>query len=164
MLPRSNSQVFDAGAWLDSDGVLQGWCWCDLRPTERLVMEIIVDADLISTIVASRFREDLLRRNVGDGYHGFMVTLTNVLANFANGCLLAVRERSSGQIVWRQIIGGFDLPASVSDRISSLALLSNSLSQSRLFRRNHADGPWTRFTTELGQLGRELKRRSRPGS
>jgi len=157
----SHREVFDAGASLDADGVLHGWCWCNRRPYERLVVQVVLNDRITSTIMASRFREDLLGRRVGDGYHGFVVALTNELAKFGGGCLLSVLERSSGQIFWRQFVGEFGLPAGLADRMLTMTLLSQAMSQSPVLRRSQAVSPLATLPYELGQLGRHLKRRSR---
>jgi len=54
-----SNEIIDGDAELGDDGVLQGWCWNVQKPDERQVVEVLIDDRIVSTSVASRFREDL---------------------------------------------------------------------------------------------------------
>lgn len=155
--------VVSGEAILDADGFLHGWCWCAGRPLDRRVVEIILNDRLASATVASRYRDDLRERNIGDGYHGFAVALTSSLTLADPGCVISIRDRASGQIFWRETQGEFGLPKSLPDRIETLASLCMSVSQSRELRQGQEARPALRFAARLGQLGRYLNRPSNPG-
>jgi hypothetical protein len=154
--------VVSGEATIDTDGFLHGWCWCDAMPLERRVVEIMMNDRLVSAIVASRFRDDLRARNIGDGYNGFAVALTSSLTQAGQGCVLSVRDRASGEIFWRKTLGEFGLPDGLSNRIEDLALACKTISESPELHPGHATAPALRFAARLGQLGRYLDRPSKP--
>src|SRR5476651_579818 len=100
-----SSVKLDGEVQLGADGVMQGWCWNPKTPAERLVLEIVIDEKIVSTIVASRFREDLRERNIGDGYYGFIATITKSLLDEGDSFVVSARERASGCCFWRQVRG-----------------------------------------------------------
>jgi hypothetical protein len=161
----SDSLIVVSGeASLDTDGLLHGWCWCTARPGERRVVEIMINDRVASAIVASRFRDDLRERNIGDGYHGFAVALTNSLTLADPGCVLSLRDRASGEIFWRETRGERGLPEGLPDRIANLAALCRTISQSRELSQAKAPGPALKFAARLGHLGRYLERPSKRGN
>ena len=54
---------------------VSGWAWDPENPDERLVVSIEVEGAEVATVVADRFRPDLLATGKGDGAHGFNVEL-----------------------------------------------------------------------------------------
>ena len=49
-----------------------GWVWDALAPDERHLVEIRVQGELVATVLADRFRQDLVKAGIGDGCYGFM--------------------------------------------------------------------------------------------
>lgn len=147
--------VIRGDAILDADGFLHGWCWCAAMPLERRVVEIMMNDGVASAIVASRFRDDLRDRNIGDGYHGFAVALTRALALAGPGCVLSLRDRASGEIFWRKTLGKFGLPDGLSKRIEDVAFICKSIAQSPELL-GGAVSPALKFAACLGDLGRYL--------
>ena len=45
------------------------------RPGERISIEILNGAQVVATVEADQFRDDLLKAGKGDGAHGFLITL-----------------------------------------------------------------------------------------
>ena len=54
---------------------LAGWAFCPERPGNRVLAQVVVDGQFVAEAVADLFRDDLLKANIGDGYHGFMAPL-----------------------------------------------------------------------------------------
>lgn len=54
----------------DPSGI-SGWAWDALRPEIPVGVDILVDGELVETVEASEFRQDLLAAGIGDGTHGF---------------------------------------------------------------------------------------------
>jgi NAD(P)-dependent dehydrogenase (short-subunit alcohol dehydrogenase family) len=147
------NEMIEGDAQLGDDGVLQGWCWNAQRPAERLIVETLIDERIVCTNVASRFREDLRARKIGDGYYGFMATLARSLAAAGDRFVIAVRERSSGQYIWRHIRGAHALPDRLSHRIDALRQRLAFIAGSSAFR-NLAKAPLAPGVAgELGGLG-----------
>ena len=105
-----SNEIIDGDAHLGEDGILQGWCWNAQEPTERPVVDILIDGRVVSSNIASRFREDLRTRKIGDGYYGFMATLSKSIAEAGARFVLTARERRSGRCFWRRIKGDQALP------------------------------------------------------
>ena len=151
------NEKIDGDAQLGDDGVLQGWCWNAQKPTERLIVDTLIDERIVSTNVASRFREDLRTRKIGDGYYGFMATLAKSLAAAGDRFVIAVRERGSGQYIWRHIRGAHALPDHFYNRVDTLRQRLSFIAGLSAFR-NLAKAPLASgLARELGVLGAQLK-------
>jgi hypothetical protein len=107
-------------AQVDPDGVISGWCYCPARPTERVSVEILINDSLATTVVASRFLEDLRSRGIGDGYYGFSVTLTRQLNRMGSTGIVRVREKDSQFCFWHWVRGDFSLPAGFEARLAGV--------------------------------------------
>jgi hypothetical protein len=123
---------------IDRDGVLSGWCFSPARPAERVTIEILVNQSVVTTLVASRFREDLRNRGIGDGYHGFSVTLTKQIDAIASGGIVSAREKLSGTVIWHWISGEFSLPAEFPARLAAARAQIGALAESPLLRQREA--------------------------
>lgn len=156
--------ILDGDAQLGADAVLQGWCWNSNKPAERPVVEILVGERIVSTVVASRFREDLRDRNIGDGYYGFMATLTKSIADAGDNFVISARERASGRCFWRQVRGESALPGDFAGRIVNVQRRFSRLAWSSRFRTLGATSLTSRFSTEMSALGMHLRTATRPGA
>lgn len=107
-------------AQVDPDGVISGWCYCPARPGERVSVEILINDSLATTVVASRFLEDLRSRGIGDGYYGFSVTLTRQLNRMGSTGIVRVREKESQFCFWHWVRGDFSLPAGFEARLAAV--------------------------------------------
>lgn len=56
------------------DGIV-GWGWDQKRPDEAIKVEIYDGTNLIATVTADLFRQDLLDNRKGNGKHGFVYDL-----------------------------------------------------------------------------------------
>ncbi len=104
---------------VDPDGVISGWCFSPARPEARLTVEILINETLATTVVASRFLEELRNRGIGDGYHGFSVTLTRQLNRMGHTGIVSLREQESGYTFWHWVRGDFSLPAGFEVRLAA---------------------------------------------
>jgi hypothetical protein len=154
--PSDDISVPQGEAVLDADGVLHGWCWVSSRPRERQVVEVLVNDRIAAEIVATRFRDDLGARGIGDGYHGFVVPLTKSLAQAGPGCVVSARHQASGAIFWRTAIGQIGLPAGLAERTARAQALCEIAS--RPDRPVAARSLAGEFAARLGSLGRSLDR------
>ncbi len=105
----------------DPDGNLHGWCWNEAAPTTRQTVEILIDGAVIATLVAARFREDVRQAGIGDGYHGFLVSLARTLANGATDRIISARERSSGIMFGRLVPPDVGFPVALQRRLRHVA-------------------------------------------
>ncbi len=149
--------ILDGEVQLGADGVLQGWCWNPNRPTERLVLEILIDERIVSTFVASRFRDDLRGRNIGDGYYGFIATLTKSLLDAGDRFVVSVRERASGCCFWREVRGESGLPYDFAGRLAEVRQRFSRIAWSSRFRTRSAASLPLKISTDLGTLGTHLR-------
>jgi hypothetical protein len=149
--------TIDGDAQLAADGVLQGWCWKPDRPSERLVVEVLINERIVAGFVASRFREDLPGRNIGDGYYGFITTIAKSLLDAGDDYVISARERSSAYCFWRQVRGEAGLPNDFSGRLAAARQRFFRVAQSSHLRALGGPSLTPRLSTELGALGRHLK-------
>lgn len=64
-----------------SDGRIFGWAWDPTDPTVRLELAVSVDGRRVGSVVADRERPDLREAGIGDGRHGFELTLPSKVAD-----------------------------------------------------------------------------------
>jgi SAM-dependent methyltransferase len=60
--------VLDWRPWADR---IAGWAWDSTRPDDPVCVEVHEDQKHVATVVADRFRQDLLDAGIGNGKHGF---------------------------------------------------------------------------------------------
>jgi O-antigen biosynthesis protein len=77
---------------LDSQRI-HGWAWYPETPNDPAAVEILVGDRVILTVIADRFRDDLLGAEVGNGCHGFLVD--NILAYLPPGTRTITVRRAS---------------------------------------------------------------------
>lgn len=142
---------------LDEDGVVHGWCWSPDQPGARLTVEILVNQEVVSTLVASRFREDLRTRKFGDGYHGFSVTLTKQLALASNRSVVSARESTSGSCFWQKIFGEIAIPEGFDERLAATRAAIDLLGHSPAFGAPRSGTKTARLATALAALGARLR-------
>ena len=58
---------------------VRGWVTDKLAPSARLRVRVSVDGRMVGTGDANLFREDLLAAQIGDGKHGFVINVTEIL-------------------------------------------------------------------------------------
>lgn len=151
-----SNEIIDGDAELGADGVLQGWCWNAQEPTERPAVEILIDERVVSTHIASRFREDLRTRKIGDGYYGFMATLSKSIAEAGDRFVVTARESRSGRCFWRHVRGHHALPGYFPDRVQALRERLSGIVELPFFRGLGNPSRAAGFAAELGRLGTQL--------
>ncbi len=88
-------------AHYDEEGGLHGWCWDPGDPTARMMVELTLDGVVIRSVAASRFREDLRERGIGDGYHSFTVILPAAIRAENGAAHVAARVARTGKVFWQ---------------------------------------------------------------
>jgi hypothetical protein len=79
--------------------LVEGWCWSPEQPDRRLVVEIFADDRFVAAMVAAWLDPRVQRGGIGDGRHGFALTLP---AQDGPGYRsVAARERQSGHVFAR---------------------------------------------------------------
>jgi len=58
-----------------SGGAIGGWAWQAGRPDRPVVLALVRNGQRLKTFKAEVFREDLAKLGIGDGRHGFLVSL-----------------------------------------------------------------------------------------
>jgi hypothetical protein len=53
------------------EGVVEGWCWNEDIPDDRVTAILAVDGVEVARVVANVYREDLKQAGIGDGHHAF---------------------------------------------------------------------------------------------
>jgi hypothetical protein len=74
-----------------------GWVWDRARPTERLLIRILLEGRMVSSATADMARVDLRRAGIGDGGHAFEVELPEAIANVSNGLTVVAVSPSTGE-------------------------------------------------------------------
>jgi hypothetical protein len=80
------------------DGRVLGWAWMPGTPRERVWVSVFVDEEPIGLVAADLQRPDLLAAGVGDGAHGFSVTLPPALRNGAHHSVRAMAGGANTQL------------------------------------------------------------------
>ncbi|WP_234732281.1 hypothetical protein [Acidocella facilis] len=98
-------------AHCDADWVLHGWCWNPATPSVRLTAELTIRGVMVRSVLASRFREDLRDRGVGDGYYAFNIIIpqeARPAAAGGGGMHAALSIADANHIFWQ--INALKLP------------------------------------------------------
>lgn len=133
---------------LDGDGVLSGWAFAPGQPGLRLAVEILLNGEVVASLVAASFREDLRAQRIGDGYHGFTVTLTRQIAAAGKPVMISARIRGGG-VFWQKILGDFKVSEDFEARVAALRAGINEA----------ANAPALRPAVDLPELFRRLGQR-----
>lgn len=84
-----------AGALAEDNGALQGhidavdwngvsgWAWAPAEPDKRIVLELRDGSNLLTTVAAREYREDLEELGIGDGRYGFSIAFSETLLPYA---------------------------------------------------------------------------------
>jgi hypothetical protein len=81
---------------------LFGWVWDRSRPTERLVIRILLEGRMISSAIADLPRVDLRRNGIGDGGHAFEIEIPEAIASATdNPSVVAFSPTTGEEIVLR---------------------------------------------------------------
>ena len=72
---------------------LSGWVWDERRPDESVEVDVFIDEVQFKTVLADQLREDLLRRGIGNGEHGFSVPIP---ARLRDGKTHTIHVRPAG--------------------------------------------------------------------
>jgi len=80
---------------LDSvvDWYVSGWAWDPQQPSQFLCLDLIVNGKSVGVVQADRFRLDLLRAGIGDGFHAFRFRIPPGYR--VQDCQVSVQERLS---------------------------------------------------------------------
>src|SRR5579885_237903 len=77
-----------------ADGCVSGWAWDPAAGADKpLTVEIRSNGALLATVVADRFRQDLLKEGIGSGFHSFAARLP---AEFADVPVDQITARAAG--------------------------------------------------------------------
>jgi hypothetical protein len=69
-----------AGAVTSADAeTILGWAWDPRQSGDPVQVDVYADSQLLATVLADQFRQDLLNRRMGDGRHGFGLTTPDSL-------------------------------------------------------------------------------------
>ena len=81
------------------DGVVEGWCWNEQSPNERVTVVIQVDGIEAARTVAAHYREDLHRARVGDGCHFFRCVLPDNALGRSRAPVVTLVDANTGEAV-----------------------------------------------------------------
>ena len=110
---------------------MEGWCWDEDNPTDRVSVTILVDGIEAGSALAALYREDLLRAEIGDGHHGFSVTLRDINALMKQTLILTMMRGATGEEFGEPLVCTFEDNRSFAQRIQELEA-NNRLLTSRL--------------------------------
>jgi hypothetical protein len=79
-----------------------GWVWDRNRPTERLLVRVLLEGRMVGSATADVPRVDLRRNGIGDGGHAFEVELPEAVASVSDSlAVVAVSPATGEEIVLR---------------------------------------------------------------
>ncbi len=100
----------------DRAGLIDGWCLWPDRPGARATVEIAIDSVPVAAVQAARYFD-----GVGDGAHGFSLSLPGALAKSGTSVVEA-RETASGTLFGRVVLSPADIGQPAEDRLGRLDL------------------------------------------
>ncbi len=171
-VPTGNPAVWQGTLDAVTRNRIEGWAWDQRSPNTRLGLQIVVDGKLVLRILANRYRADLEAGGIGDGRHGFSVTLPHGLSPLSRHIVQVIGETDGCEIANSpfviQAASGFDPaleklfaasvdavaadPTAIEERAYLLDFLTK---QAERLRRLHAGIDAIRETRGLGRIARE---------
>lgn len=125
-------------AHCDAEGGVHGWCWMPEAPTLRIKVELLINGAVVRSVIASRFREDLRERCIGDGYHAFSLPMPPEVFPKGCGAHAALRAAETSVVFWQMNAltrgVGDDLAVKLTDTRTAIHAIAGGLSL--LERRN----------------------------
>jgi hypothetical protein len=85
---------------------VEGWVWSRDRPDQRLVAEVLVDGVCVGAVAATIFRRDLIAQGVGDGHHGYCLSLPPGTIPADGPVVISARDQTSQQVFARIVRQG----------------------------------------------------------
>ncbi len=83
----------------DPDGTISGWCWSPDRPSDHRQVVISIGGREVVRIAADVVRDDLRQAGIGDGDHGFLVSLDETAMVTGERAVIAAYDSGTGQSV-----------------------------------------------------------------
>src|SRR5262249_10528956 len=74
---------------------ISGWAWDQNDPNSPINVAIFSDGQLIATVLAIQFRQDLVNAGIGNGYHSFIF---NTPASLKDGQPHSITVKFSGSV------------------------------------------------------------------
>jgi len=102
------------------EGIIEGWCWNESRPNDRVTVIIAVDGKEAARTVAADFREDLKPAGIGDGCHAFRQVLPFGLLEGSRSHRVTIVDAATGIQVGEAYEYKAPLAVPFDDRLSAL--------------------------------------------
>jgi hypothetical protein len=111
---------------VSDDGWVLGWAWYPHAPTERVVIEILIDGEVAGITVAASHRGDVAAAGMGDGNYGFSWALPYHIVTRPRSSLVMVRDQKTGYALPEPRV--FQ-PRALADALQKIAMLEADLRQ-----------------------------------
>src|SRR5690606_17479830 len=76
-----------------------GWVWDRTRPTERLLIRILLEGRMVTSATADMARVDLRRAGIGDGSHAFEAEIPDSVVSVSDNLSVVAVSPSTGEEV-----------------------------------------------------------------
>ena len=80
---KSPQPFYDGALEITDCTQIKGWAWDSERPFEPIYVDLYDGPNLLTTVLANRYRQDLFDTQKGDGRHGFLILTPNALKDGA---------------------------------------------------------------------------------
>jgi glycosyltransferase involved in cell wall biosynthesis len=77
---------------------MSGWAFDPAQPEARVTIVVSADGHAIGQVIADQYRADLEDADIGDGRHGFLLTLSDILAPGVSYAITAARQSDGAPI------------------------------------------------------------------
>lgn len=78
---------------------IHGWVWKPADPEEKVCADIVLGGNVVTTVTADKFREDLLKAGIGKGYHAFVSGPVNGTLTDEETRALGIRPKGVSQAI-----------------------------------------------------------------
>lgn len=113
------------------EGIVEGWCWNEQAPEDRVTVAIRVDGEECGRTIACHFRKDLQEAKIGDGGHFFRLLLPDTVLRHRRSQKVSLVDPDSGKTIGEPYTVRFDYGLRFDDRLSEVEARSR-LVESRL--------------------------------
>ena len=113
------------------EGLVEGWCWNEQAPDDRVTVAIHVDGEESGRALACHFRKDLQEAGIGDGGHFFRLLLPDTILRHRRSQKVTLIDPETGATIGDPYTVRFEYGLRFDDRLSELEARSR-LVESRI--------------------------------
>lgn len=158
------THLFDGRVENFRRGRCVGWVWTPIDTQQRIAVEAVWNGKVVGAAIADRMRGDLLAAGIGDGAHGFEISLPGSIWQFADTDASLTVQTTEGHVIGTVRLPANDVLKSLVDvgrqaeREGDHRSAIKNLDEALRLSPDNVDALWVRARVAAGQGDTEKAR------